>query len=193
MLKNKAPKHFKTLILLTAIILFALAGMAIFSGNGIVSAAQEETILTLVPPEQAHPNELIEVKLVVNNAHNLAGYQSVIHYNANGLRIGGFGMEEGLARSGRGLLPLEPVEREGSIVVGAVTCPVTDCSTPQYDSAQRHPQGVDGYVELVTLELIAEAPGRYEFVLEDVQLVDPQGNQLGVTVLNNVVLEVTVK
>ena len=192
MLKNKVSYQLRSLVAIV-IILLALASIIVFTTNGSVSAAQSGTVVTLIPPAQAHPNQLIRMTLMAQNAQNLAGYQAVIHYNANGLRIGGFGMEQGLAGSGRGILPLSPVQDEGSVIVGAVTCPVTNCSTPQYDTAQRHPQGVAGNIELITLELIAEAPGLYQFTLEDVHLVDPQGNQLGVAIQQNSVLEVTAK
>ena len=149
-----------------------------------------QTSVSLVMPDQAYVGELIRVKLVVNDAQDLAGYQGTVNYNAAGLRLGGIDIGQDLARSGRDLMPLSPVERADSVVLGAVTCPVANCSTPQYDSSTRYNQGVDGYVELATLEMVAHAPGQYQFVLEDIQLVDPQANQLGAVVLNNV-LEVT--
>ena len=174
------------------IILLVLASSVILNRDAQVSAAQQGTVVTLIPPDQAYPGELITVKLVVNNAQNLAGYQGTVRYGVNDLRLTGVIPAEGLSRSGRDIIPLEAVWGEGTVVVGAATCPVADCNDSQYDTAPRYLQGADGYVELSSLEFIAQAPGQYQMTLENVQLVDPQGNQLG-AVSTNVVLEVNTR
>lgn len=189
MTKTILTQPLKFLPLISALILFVLAGIVLLSRDIFVNAAQQGTIVSLIPPDQAYVGELITVKLVVYNAQNLAGFQSAVHHDANNLYVSGAIFEKGLSQSGRDIMPIIPIRREDAVILGAGTCPVADCSDTQYNSAARYTQGVNGYVELAKLELIANAPGRYELILEDVQLIDPQGNQLGATT-TNVMLEV---
>lgn len=190
--KSLLPKQIGFFVLLVVIILFALTSLIIFGQDARVSAAQQGTIVTLIPPDQAYPGELITVKLVVNNAQNLAGYQGTLRYDVTNLGRVGIIPESGLSLTGRDMIPLRPVWREDSVIFGAATCPVADCTDSQYNSAPRYLAGVAGYVELANLQFVAEAPGRYNLTLENVQLVDPQGNQLGASIAN-VVLEVDSK
>ena len=188
--KFKSSQLIKPLVFSTVIVLFALAGAVLFNQEVLVNAAQQGTVVTLVPPEQVRVGETITVKLVVHNANNLAGFQSTVNYDASHLYAAGAIMDTGLGQSGRDIMPSSPLLAEGSVIVGAGTCPVADCSDSQFNTATRIADGVDGYVELVKLELIANAPGSYELSLQDVQLVDPQGNQLGAATAN-AVLEVS--
>lgn len=190
--KNILSRQSSLFTLLAIIIPFALTGLIIFSRDARVSAAQQGTIVTLIPPDQAYTGEVIIVKLVVNNAQNLAGYQSTVRYGVGDLRATGATPEKGLSLSGRDIKHLASVWGEGTVVLGAATCPVADCNDSQYDSAPRYLQGVDGYVELASLEFYTQIPGRYDLILENTHLVDPQGNQLGAA-LANAVLEVNTK
>lgn len=192
MSKNRWSRQIGFSVSLAVITLLIVLSMIILSRDARVSAAQQDTIVTLIPPNQAYTGELITVKLVVNNADNLAGYQATVRYGNSDLHFSGAIAEEGLSLSGRDMIPLAPVWQEDAVVLGAATCPVADCSDSQYDSAPRYLQGVNGYVELARLEFITSTPGQYNLTVENVQLVDPQGNQLGATPAN-IVLEVTTR
>jgi len=192
MSKNRWSKQIGFSVSLAVITLLILLSMIILSRDTRVSAAQQDTIITLIPPNQAYTGELITVKLVVNNADNLAGYQATVRHGNSDLHLSEAIAEEGLSLSGRDMIPLAPVWQEDAVGLGAATCPVADCSDSQYDSAPRYLQGANGYVELARLEFITSTPGQYNLTLENVQLVDPQGNQLGATP-TNIVLEVNTR
>jgi hypothetical protein len=179
-----------TISVLIILIIAAGAALPLFRQETLVKAAQAGTVIILVPPDQAHPGEPIQVKLVASGAQNLAGFQATVRYDTS-LRMAGIVAEGGLTGSGRGIVPLAPIRREGAVLVGAATCPVADCAASDY-TLPRASLGVNGNVILATLELVASEPGHYQLAVEDVQLVDPQANQLGAAT-SDVTLEVTVK
>lgn len=151
-----------------AVLMLVRAGLAGASGD---------TVLALVPAGEARAGELITVRLVAYNARDLAGYQGAVGYDPAALRLTGAAVDDGLGRAGRGVLPLGPVMRERSVVLGAATCPVSDCASSA-GPALRTEIGASGTVELGTLEFYSDAPGSYTLTLDGVQLVDPQGNRL---------------
>jgi hypothetical protein len=193
MYKNVSVRLLRYPVLLmsmTAVLL--LLGAVAFKEGATVNAAQQGTVVTLEVPDQTFAGEVISIKLAVNNAQNLAGFQSTLNYDSTNLQLTGATIEQDLTRSGRGLLRLGPVRRESALVLGAATCPVANCSDHEYDTAKRYPQGVDGYVELAKIDFYTEAPGQYQLKLANVKLVDPQGNELGATSVS-VPLTVTTK
>lgn len=179
----KNPWQFKPSIFLLLLLMLMVFSISLLYGSRTAGAAQQGTVVTLKLIDQAYVGEAIRVKLIANNAQNLAGFQSTIRYN-NDLSMAGVIIDKGLSSNGRGIMPLELVRRDGTVVVGAATCPVSDCNASPSASIPRQPHGVDGNIELATLELTATEPGLYELVIENVQLVDPQGNQLGATTVN---------
>lgn len=160
--------------LIIGVVAFALASSLMRRADATVLGPQG-TMVALLPPPAARAGELITVKLVVQNAHNLAGFQSTVSFDSTKLRLTGATIERGLTRSGRGMLQLGPVLRDSSVVVGAATCPAAVCSDPRPSQAARILQGVDGDADLATVSFYTETPGRYELTLGGVQLVDPQG------------------
>lgn len=145
-----------------------------------VAGASGETVLTLEPVGEVRAGQLITVRLVARNAQDLAGFQGVVQYDRAGLRLTGASVDGGLGRSGRGVLPLGPVMSDGSVALGAATCPLRDCASLQTRLAARVERGVSGRVELGTLEFVGAVPGSYRLSLDGVQFVDPQGNRLQV-------------
>jgi hypothetical protein len=153
-----------------------LIGMILVQ-TGIVGASGE-TVVTLVPVGDARSGELITVKVLVRNAKNLAGYQGSVSYDAAALRLTGASVDGDLSRGGRGVMPLGPVMGDGTVALGAATCPISDCADSQPALARRSEHGINGTVNLGTLELLSSAPGSYQIDLAGVKLVDPQGNAL---------------
>ncbi len=163
------------------IVLIALVCTGAFALNQATRAgASQDTVVSFVPVGDTRAGALITVKLVGTNVRDLAGFQGTVHFDQQNLRLTGATVEKGLAASGRGVLPLGPVMRDGSVVLGAATCPISDCSsaTPQLES--RIAQGVSGQVELGTLEFYSGTPGSYNLTLDGLQFVDAQGNRLTV-------------
>lgn len=178
----------KSVLFATAIGLVAFISTLALGQEETVSASQQGTVVTIELPAEAYTGELITGKLVVHNAQNLAGFQATIGYDQNNLSASVY-TEEGLETGGRNILLLDPVRREGAIVVGAATCPSADCGDSYARQSRQQARGVDGFAELATLELYADVPGSYELRLENVKLVDPQGNLLA-TAANGAMLVV---
>lgn len=166
---------------LIAIVAAALALVVALVQAGIVGASQD-TVVTLVPTGEANVGELITLKLVANNARDLAGFQSSVQFDPTNLRMTGASVEGALGREGRGLVPLGPVMTDGKVALGAATCPIADCGSGTGTFSRAVETGVNGSVELGTIEFVSSAAGSYTLNLDGVQFVDPQGNKLNVRV-----------
>lgn len=177
--------------LLTLVGAVVLVGVLMRGQQATAGAAQTMTV-ALIAPQQAHPGEQIDVQLVATDARNLAGFQATVQSADARLGLLGATLADDLTRGGRDLLPLGPLVDERRVTLGAATCPVASCGTLQRNAAARVDQGVDGRVVLGTIELVATQPGQYTLALENLRLVDPEGNQLPSTTRATVV-QVTVK
>lgn len=164
--------------LLVAVAVGTLLALSLFASSGIVGAFGE-TAVVFVPEGEARAGELITVRVEVRNANDLAGFQGTVRYDQASLRLTGASIGKDLGRGGRGLLPLGPVMGDGNVALGAATCPISDCAGLQ-GGAERVEAGVNGRVQIGTLEFISSAPGSYTLSLDGLQLVDPQGNRLEV-------------
>lgn len=170
----------------SALAIIAVLAMIVvlFFGYSAVNASQETTV-ELVPAGNATTDDIITVKLVARNVRNLGGFQSTVRFDPAQLHVSGATLSNDLKRSGRDVLPLGPVLRDNAAVFGAVTCPAGSCADVQPQrSFMRMLTGVGGDVELGNVQFLASAPGTYNLTLENVQLVDPQGNRLTVRAIN---------
>jgi hypothetical protein len=173
-------------ILIIASLLWAVGSRSGFLATGMAPSAR----VSLVTPEDARPGEIIRVALVATDVQDLAGFQGTVHFDRAQLRLTGAIIGDDITRTGRGLLPLGPVLRETSAVVGAATCPAA-CGEPRPARVERPRPAVAGQVNLATIEFYTEQPGQYELSLDGVQLVNPQGARMPVTV-SGASLQVTV-
>lgn len=166
-----------------------LIGIAALSQRqqAAAQAAAAPTSLSLSVPEGVKAGDPITVRLVVDNARNLAGFQATIAYDPAQLRLIDVVFHDELSRSGRDLLPLGPVRRDGAVVLGAATCPVDRCEAALGEAVTRQDQGVYGRVELASLSFLAASPGNYALGLDGTQLVDPNGNLLDAVTLSGMV------
>jgi hypothetical protein len=174
------------LLLLPSLALLVLVFAAVARFDGRATAAQAGTTVSLEVPQGAAPGDLIEVRLVLDNARNLGGFQAAVHYDPAQLRLTGARLPEQLGTSGRDLLALGPVFRSDSVVIGAASCPVGNCSEVLQGRVQQEVEGVSGHVELATLTFYVEQPGQYTLHLQGVKLVDPQGATLSQSSLDAV-------
>ncbi|MBV9787968.1 MAG: hypothetical protein JOZ51_07345 [Chloroflexi bacterium] len=165
-----------------------LLGLVLFNQQAAASASQVATV-TLETVGSTTPGAAMTVQVVANDTRNLAGFQAKVRFDATKLRLLDASAANDLEKSGRDLLALEPVEQSGAVSIGAATCPVKDCHATQPKLAQRIDRGVNGRVVLATIEFAAEQPGQYALALENVKLVDPQGNAIAFTT-SNAVLDV---
>jgi len=169
-------------------VLGVLAAVATISFGYNTARASQETRVELVSTGSARVGEPFTVKLVVENSHNLAGFQSSVNYDAAVVKVGDVTFADGLKSNGRDMLPLGPTGREGLLILGAATCP-GDCTSAEPWNNAKATVGVDGRVELADLSFYSDVPGSYELKLDNVKLVDPQGNLL-TTVTANTVIQV---
>lgn len=157
--------------------------LSIFGINQVTRVgASQDTVLTLVPQGEARTGALITVKLVGRNVANLAGFQGTVRFDGANLRLTSASVERAIGQSGRGVLPLGPVMNDGSVVLGAATCPISDCANPTPQLANRSTNGANGDLDLGTLEFYSGTAGSYTLGLDNVQFVDAQGNRLTVRV-----------
>lgn len=161
---------------LAALIICGLLGLIAL--RAAIVGATGDTVLTLAVVGEAHAGELITVRLVTHNARNLAGFQGTVEYEAASLRLLGADVGDELARRGRGLMRLGPVMDEGSVALGAVTCPFSCAGAGQIKGTGAG--GASGTLDLGTLEFYGAAPGQYTLSLAGVKFVDPEGNPLEV-------------
>jgi len=189
MLRARASRKLAYPIALVVLVVLGV-GVAVMFGAGPAASAAQETRVILVPPSQARTGELVTVRLVAQHAHNLAGFQATVLFDSSRVRLTGATIEPGLTATGRDMLKLGPVLRDGSAVLGAATCPVANCSGAPATQTVRLLNGVDGQVELGTISFYIVTPGRYELKLDGVQLIDPQGKRL-TTAATNAALVVT--
>jgi hypothetical protein len=164
--------------------LFALIGFAFLRPQLGLSAmaASGPTTVFLSQPTQAKVGETMIVKLIANNAKDLAGFQATLTFDPNVLHLTDAKLSNELSRTGRGLLTLGPVIGYDTATLGAATCPMLVCDMPigiaEARLAQRQTQGVYGRVELAEFEVFIVAPGAHTLTLSDVQLVAPDGAAL---------------
>lgn len=190
-MKGSSVRSQARLVALVVVLMaLALAGAGYLGRSALAQTPEKTAAVSLVVPAQAGAGRLIAVKLVAARVANLAGFQATVSYDPARLRLTGARIEKGLARGGRDVLPLGPVLREGSVVLGAATCPVAACNDPRPATAKRALEGIAGTVELAVFEFYSEQTGRYELRLDGVILVDPQGARLPAKAAG-AVLEVT--
>lgn len=164
-------------------LILVLIGVVLF-GYSAVNASQE-TEVVLVAPSDAHPGELLTVKVVARNVRNLGAFQSTVRFDPSQLRLTGATIAEDLKRSGRDVMEMGPVLRDDAAVIGAITCPIGRCGDAKPGISLRQLlAGVGGEVELGTISFYAAAPGSYQLSLEQVQLADSQGNVLSAQSVN---------
>ncbi len=163
------------------VVLTLLAGMFVFNERTVNGAAPTPT-LALVAPATVRVGQPVTVQLRAAGVRNLAGFQTTVAFDAARLRLDQATIAQELKGTGRDLLPLGPVLRPAAVVVGAVTCPVSACASPRYKAKNPALPGVQGRALLAELVFTPTTAGRTELRLDGVQLVDPQGTALPVTI-----------
>lgn len=176
-------QSFRVLSLLIFVGLLSFAGMSMMrEGNPVQASPSDGASVKLVPAGDVRVGEVIQLELIATNVRNLAGFQATLKLKSDQLRLTGAAIEEDLTRSGRDILPLGPVLLSDTVILGAATCPVEDCNQSVFDPTLQASAGVEGNVTLATIELHANQAGSYTLSLDEVQLIDPEGQVLDVMV-----------
>lgn len=153
--------------------LLVILAFGLYSSNA--GAAAADPLVRLSVSGQARVGQPVVVDIVAENVRNVAGYQADIGFGDSLGFVKG-GVADGLRGSGRDLLTFGPIERDGSVTLGAASCPASGCNVANPRKAGRITNGVSGRFVLAQLEFAAAAPGQYTLDLSNVKLVDPQGN-----------------
>lgn len=182
-------QSWRVLGLLLFVGLLSFAGMSIMrQGNPVQASPSNGASVHLLPAGDVRVGEVIQLELVATNVRNLAGFQATIEVESDQLRLTGATIEEDLTRSGRDILPLGPVLSSDAVILGAATCPVENCNQSVFDPVLQASAGVEGNVTLATIELHANQAGSYTLSLDEVQLIDPEGQVLDVMVMDNLLV-----
>ena len=190
---KRVPRPFSVfgvLLLLGAAALFVLTGgwARATGAPGTATARAGQSTVSLLLPEAVRAGEVAQARLVVQDAANLAGFQGTVRFDPAALRAIGAELLPDLGRGGRDMMAMGPVLRADAVALGAVTCPASPCSVP-WPAHRRTPritEGVAGVVELATIEFQVGPAGATTLRLEDVQLVDPQGEPLPAVTVESV-------
>lgn len=171
------------LLLVGSLIALGIA-VVFFTNNRAAAEAATPATVTFVVPTQARIGEAITIDIVADEARNVAGFQAAVQFDTTQLRVTSTDVGAGLGVRGRDVLVMPAVTRTNGVVLGAASCPVANCYDTRLQDAARTSSGVSGRIVLGHLYLYTEAAGQYQLTLSDVQLVDPQGNQLPITTTN---------
>jgi CSLREA domain-containing protein len=136
--------------------------------------------LVLEAPAQAQVGDRIEIQLIVEHAHDLAGYETQLLFDRSAAHFSGLHQRDSdLKKLGRDVIPLEEPELLDGIAIGLASCPYPDCvemkGSPQ-------PQGANGRVRLATVLIGTDQAGLLELSFEHLKFVDASGNQIAVDI-----------
>ncbi len=168
-----------------------LAVTLVFNHKKAAGAAPEPTI-TITVPQKARVGDRITAQVIASGVRNVGGFQSTITFNPAVVQVGHVTIAEDLKGTGRDLVALGPVLRADAVVLGAVTCPVAQCTSARYKEKNDNLPGVQGRAILAEIVFEVTGPGQTELGLEGVQVVNPQGVVLPATTINTT-LDVSAK
>ncbi len=186
MARLSRPWHFLSIASVLAVVSL-LAATVVFNQRTAVGAAPAPTI-SIVVPHKARVGDRLKAQVIASGVRNVGGFQSTVTFDPAALRVGHVTIAEDLKGSGRDLLALGPVLRPDAVALGAVTCPVAQCTSARYKEKNHNLPGVEGRAVLAEIVFEVTAPGQTELRLDQVQLVDPQGAVLAAATANATVL-----
>jgi CSLREA domain-containing protein len=134
--------------------------------------------LVLMAPAQVELGDRIEIELIVEHAHDLAGYEAQLLFDTSAAHFSGLHQQDSdLKKFGRDVLPLEAPELVDGIAMGLASCPYPDCVEMKGDP---QPQGANGKVRLATVLVGTDQEGLLELSFEHLKFVDASGNELAI-------------
>src|ERR1041385_9404683 len=130
-------------------------------------------------PSKIKLGEPIQIKLAVQNAADVAGYEANLEFDSSAVELNGVSQRHSgdLKAQGRDVQALGPVERPNEVSFGMYSCPVADCVDR---ASSRHDGGLGGRVQLAVIELAAHQPGVVEVRFSGAHFVDASGGTIGV-------------
>lgn len=170
-------------VLVTGILLLVFCVGATSLAEAGPDRAVSEPVLKIDAPTRAQVGKPIKIKVAVEGASDIGGYEADLLFNAGAAQFSSpYGQEGNLGGSGRGVEPLGPVElARGGVSIGAFSCPVSDCvkSGGGTAGARAAKRGVGGSVKLATLSVVPTRAGILEFELDAAKVVNAAGDPVG--------------
>jgi CSLREA domain-containing protein len=155
-----------------------LSGAILTLAAGLAGAATEPS-LVIDAPKRAAVGQPIEIKLSVEDAADLAGYETNLLFDTRVAEFAGLEhLGNGLRTPGRDVGQLGAVELLRGVSLGAYSCPVEDCLHP--GEGAETDDGSSGNVELATVYIVPNRPGVLQVKLGSTRFVDAAGKPVDV-------------
>lgn len=160
-------------VAMAAVLVAVVLASAVWSQRTAAGTPQEPDV-ALVMPEHAQAGQPLTVRVVARHVRDLAGFQGSIRFDQNNLRMADF-TSSALSATGREIIQLGPVVRDGVVTFGVATCPVSRCASRQPATTPQVARGLENDVELGTISFVAVNPGQFDLALTEVRLIDTNG------------------
>jgi CSLREA domain-containing protein len=137
-------------------------------------------LLVIEAPANVEVGDTIEIQLIVEHAHDLAGYEGQLLFDATAAHFSGLHQRDSdLRKFGRDVIPLEVTELPDGIAMGLASCPYSACVEMK---GNPQPRGANGRVRLGTVLIGTDQEGLLELFFEHLKFVDASGNQIAVDI-----------
>lgn len=144
-------------------------------GVGWQSGSAASPRLVVEVAGEALAGEPIEVRIVIHDANGISGFDATIGFDTTIATLQGIQSQDNdLARLGRDVKQLGPVEVPGGIAVGAYSCPFNDCA--DVAGKQRNKDDGKGTLLLSTFTLVAQQAGPLTIDLTSARFAGASGN-----------------
>ena len=131
-------------------------------------------------PAQVEIGDRIEIQLIVDHAHDLAGYEGQLLFDPAAAHFSGLHQRDSdLKKFGRDVIPLEVSQSPDGVAMGLASCPFPDCVEMQ---GKAQPRGANGRVRLGTVIIGTDQEGLLELSFEHLKFVDASGNVIPVEI-----------
>lgn len=165
----------------SVVILICLAALLAGASWGIgrQSGSAAAPVLTIDAPSSAIVGAPIVIRLIVDDANGISGYDATIGFDTAIAHLQSIRPQENdLTRLGRDVQGLGPVEVHGGVAVGAYSCPFSDCT--DVGNERRSTQDGTGQVRLTTFTIVADQPGPLTIDLTSARFTDQSGQPVEV-------------
>jgi len=154
-----------------------LSAVAWGAGGQAGSAASPRLVLTA--PDEVVIGEPIEVRLTIEDANGISGFETTISYDREVVSLQSFDpLANDLADLGLDVEGLGPVEVPDGIAIGAYACPFSSCSSTSGE--KRNLQDGIGTYRVATLTLVSWQPGPLTIDLRDTRFASMSGQPVTV-------------
>jgi hypothetical protein len=172
-------RHLSVWRLIGAVLLLGAAVIGVVWGIGGQSGSAASPRLVLTAPDEVAVGEPIEVRLTIEDANGISGFETTIEYDSEVVSLQSFDpTANDLADMGLAVEALGPVEVPGGIAIGAYACPFSDCSSTTGE--KRNLQDGTGTYRLATLTFVSWQSGPLTLDLSSARFASMSGRPIEV-------------